>query len=268
MDYANTTNVEFIVDPKVLFHGWLIYSYLQIFKLIKCKWLPGECADWFFDNIMAWSYCLHRWYSMSRQKNSILINEHALNREPVPISVVHSLLCSIKNPPQEPITIGVWVPAHLQFSNMTPRLSGHYWANCGRPVRSSTKKKTKTTNTRGGKTRGLGLRNYVLSTCFIRFCLARVFFVPRPPPGPSLKYQVREQGMAQWWERSPPANVAQFNTWRRRHMWVEFVVGSLPCSERFFSGYSGFPLSLKTNTSKFQFDLERTDTFKRVDMNS
>ena len=49
-----------------------------------------------------------------------------------------------------------------------------------------------------------------------------------------------------------------------RHMWVEFVVGFLPCSERFFSGYSGFPLSLKTNTSKFQFDLERTDTFQRV----
>ena len=37
-------------------------------------------------------------------------------------------------------------------------------------------------------------------------------------------------------------------------MWVEFVVGSPPCSERFFSGYSGFPLSSKTNTSKFQFD--------------
>ena len=37
-------------------------------------------------------------------------------------------------------------------------------------------------------------------------------------------------------------------------MWVEFVVGSLPCSERFFSGYSGFPLSPKTNISKFQFD--------------
>ena len=32
---------------------------------------------------------------------------------------------------------------------------------------------------------------------------------------------------------------------------VEFVVGSLPCSERFFSGYSSFPLS-----SKFQFDQE------------
>ena len=28
-------------------------------------------------------------------------------------------------------------------------------------------------------------------------------------------------------------------------MWGEFVVGSRPCSERFFSGYSGFPLSSK-----------------------
>ena len=42
----------------------------------------------------------------------------------------------------------------------------------------------------------------------------------------------------------------------RRQMWVEFVVGSRPCSERFFSGFSGFPLSSKTNISKFQFDLE------------
>ena len=47
-----------------------------------------------------------------------------------------------------------------------------------------------------------------------------------------------------------------FESWRRRHMWVEFVVGSLPCSERFFSGYSGFPLSSKTNISKLQFDQE------------
>ena len=43
-------------------------------------------------------------------------------------------------------------------------------------------------------------------------------------------------------------------TWR--HMWVEFVVGSLLKSERFFSGYSGFPLSSKTNISKFQCDLD------------
>ena len=47
-----------------------------------------------------------------------------------------------------------------------------------------------------------------------------------------------------------------FDSRSRRHMWVEFVVGSRPCSERFFSGYSGFPLSSKTNISKFQFDLE------------
>ena len=39
-------------------------------------------------------------------------------------------------------------------------------------------------------------------------------------------------------------------------MWVEFVVGSPLCSERFFTGYSGFPLSSKTNISKFQFDQE------------
>ena len=38
-------------------------------------------------------------------------------------------------------------------------------------------------------------------------------------------------------------------------MWVEFVVGSRPCSERFSSGYSGSPLSSKTNMSKFHFDL-------------
>ena len=36
----------------------------------------------------------------------------------------------------------------------------------------------------------------------------------------------------------------------RRHMWVEFVVGSRLCTERFFFGYSGFPLSSKTNISK------------------
>ena len=37
-------------------------------------------------------------------------------------------------------------------------------------------------------------------------------------------------------KHSPPTN----------DMWAEFV-GSLLCSERFFSGYSGFPLSSKTN---------------------
>ena len=47
-----------------------------------------------------------------------------------------------------------------------------------------------------------------------------------------------------------------FDSRTRRHMWVDFVAGSLLCSERFFSGYSGFPLSSKTNISKFQFGLD------------
>ena len=55
-----------------------------------------------------------------------------------------------------------------------------------------------------------------------------------------------------------------FESWCQPYMWVEFVVGSLPCSETFFSRYSGFPLSLKTNTSKFLIDLEHTDMFQRV----
>ena len=55
--------------------------------------------------------------------------------------------------------------------------------------------------------------------------------------------------------RLPPMWPA-FDSRTRRHLWVEFVVGSRPCSERFFSGYSGFPLSSKTNISKFQFDLD------------
>ena len=46
-----------------------------------------------------------------------------------------------------------------------------------------------------------------------------------------------------------------FDSRAHRHMWVEFVVGSLLCSERFFSGYSGFPLPSKANISKFQLDL-------------
>ena len=37
-----------------------------------------------------------------------------------------------------------------------------------------------------------------------------------------------------------------FHSWTRCHMWVEFVVGSLLCSEGVFYGYSGFPLFSKT----------------------
>ena len=46
--------------------------------------------------------------------------------------------------------------------------------------------------------------------------------------------------MAQWWEHSPPTNVARFDSRCWHHMWVEFVVGSRPCSERFSPGYPVF----------------------------
>ena len=45
-------------------------------------------------------------------------------------------------------------------------------------------------------------------------------------------------------------------------MLVEVIVGSVPCSVKFFSVYFSFHLSLNTNTSKFQFDLECTDMFQ------
>ena len=43
---------------------------------------------------------------------------------------------------------------------------------------------------------------------------------------------------------------------RQCHMWVEFVVGSLRCSERFSSVFSVFSLFSKTNISKCQFNRE------------
>ena len=49
-----------------------------------------------------------------------------------------------------------------------------------------------------------------------------------------------------------------FDSRTRRQMWVGFVVHYHPYSERFFSGYSGFPLSSKTNISKFQHFQGRT----------
>ena len=67
---------------------------------------------------------------------------------------------------------------------------------------------------------------------------------------------VGEQGWRSGESSRLPTMWPGFKSRRRRHMWVEFVVGSLPCSERFFSGYSGFPLSSKTNIFKFQFDQE------------
>ena len=64
--------------------------------------------------------------------------------------------------------------------------------------------------------------------------------------------------------RLPPV-WSGFKSRRRRHMWVKFVIGSLPCSERFFFGYSGFPLSPKTKflagRQHFSFYHRRYDIF-------
>ena len=61
--------------------------------------------------------------------------------------------------------------------------------------------------------------------------------------------------MVQWGEHLPPTNVARVQIMvSTRYVGVEFVVGSFPSSERFFSRYSGFILSSKANISRFQFD--------------
>ena len=46
----------------------------------------------------------------------------------------------------------------------------------------------------------------------------------------------------------------------QHHLRVEFVVGSLLCSERFLSRYSGFPSSSKPTFPNFSWILECTDT--------
>ena len=64
----------------------------------------------------------------------------------------------------------------------------------------------------------------------------------------SVKYKLQYTFSDTSWSRITKTKNLKLKFWTNlRHMWVEFVVGSLPCSERFFSGYSGFPVSSKTN---------------------
>ena len=55
-----------------------------------------------------------------------------------------------------------------------------------------------------------------------------------------------EQGWHSGESARLPPMCRRFDSHNQRHKWAEFV-GSLLCSERFFSGYSGFRLSPKTN---------------------
>ena len=74
--------------------------------------------------------------------------------------------------------------------------------------------------------------------------------------------------MVQWWEQGwcsggtthLPAMWPGFDSRSRHHMWVEFVVGSIITLRGFSLGTPVFPSLQKTNTDRFQFDLERTDT--------
>ena len=58
--------------------------------------------------------------------------------------------------------------------------------------------------------------------------------------------------MAQWREHSPPPMWPRFNSRSWRHMWVEFVVGSHPCSEGFSPGTLVF---LPTQKPTFQIPI-------------
>ena len=46
-----------------------------------------------------------------------------------------------------------------------------------------------------------------------------------------------------------------FDSRTRRHLWIEFVVGSRPCSEGFFSGFSGFPPSSLLKNQHFKISI-------------
>ena len=89
--------------------------------------------------------------------------------------------------------------------------------------------------------------------CHVIFSCGLIGYRPDKPPLLLLSPIDGEQGWCSGESARLPPMCPGFDSWTLRHMWVEFVVGSLLCSERFFSGYSGFPLS-KTNISKFQFD--------------
>ena len=82
--YANTTNVEFIVDPKVLFHGWLIYSYWHTSWSSGCQGSVqiGSSTSLWHDHIA----CIDD--TACRGRKTILINEHTLNREPVSLTLI------------------------------------------------------------------------------------------------------------------------------------------------------------------------------------
>ena len=90
-----------------------------------------------------------------------------------------------------------------------------------------------------------------MQSCYLSLLLFVIYhriFHPSPCCG--------EQGMAHWWERSPPTKVAQVQILASTP-YVGWVCSWFsPLLPEVFPGYSGFPLCSKTNISKFQFDQE------------
>ena len=72
-------------------------------------------------------------------------------------------------------------------------------------------------------------------------------------------YQTREQGWRSGESTRLPPMWPGFDSRSRRHMWVEFVVGSCPCSEGFSPGAPVFLPPQKLTFPKFQFDLETVE---------
>ena len=83
-----------------------------------------------------------------------------------------------------------------------------------------------------------------------------------------LSEELGEQGFRTGGSIRLPPIWPGFKSRRRSHMLVEFVVGSLFVPRGFSLRFSRFPLSSKTSTSKFQSDLKRMETFRRVHKNS
>ena len=72
---------------------------------------------------------------------------------------------------------------------------------------------------------------------------------------------LREQGMAQWWECSPPTNVARVQIPASTSYVAWFCCWFSPLLRKVFSGYSGFPPPQKptfpnSNSTRNQLDEE------------
>ena len=74
-----------------------------------------------------------------------------------------------------------------------------------------------------------------------------------------------EQGWCSGKSTCLPPMWPWFKSRHRCHMWVELVVGSLLCSERFLSGYSDFPLLFKNHHFSI---LIRSGTHRHVSTSS